>query len=233
MAKNERTMNPKHFTPSSPLRSATWLALFLLLLSCAGGCAGVGAIGYKIFGAPTQQPLFRPARVPTLIFVENFAHPATSSRDAEMLQQLLYEQFVEHEIVPVISPDEVLKLKGKLGEAEFQKLSIATIGQRVGAKQVVYVDLTYAVVEAAVGSDFIRGSASARVRLIDAESGDTIWPLEVAQGYPVSWETPLPKVQERQDASLVRAQLHGSLALRIGRLFRKWKADENGLTYEE
>ncbi len=206
---------------------------FLILLLVANGCAGAGALGYKIFGAPTQPALYKPARVPTLIVVENYDHPATSARDSEMLQRLLYEQFIKRKIAPVVAPEGLLQVKSQRGETEFQKLSIAALGREVGAKQIVYVDLGQAAVESAVGSDFVRGRASARVRLIDVSSGDTIWPLEVSQGYPVSYETPIPRMKERTDDTLARAQLHQGMALRIGRLFRKWKADEDGLTHEE
>ena len=163
----------------------------------------------------------------------NTEHPTASARDSEMLQQLLFEEFEGRKIAPMLAPEHLLKLRSALGEVEFRKLSIAAVGREVGAKQIIYVDLAQSSIEAAVGSDFVRGRASVNVRVIDAETGDTVWPLEVSQGYPVSWETPMPKANERTDEALARSQLHHGMALRIGRLFRKWKPDEDGLTYQE
>jgi hypothetical protein len=214
-------------------RNAVILLICASLLLLLIGCSPLGAISYKIFGPPSTPAMYKPAKVPTLILVENFDHPAASAPDSEMLQQLLFEEFRDRKIAPVIAPDELLRLKSMFGEVEFRKLSITAVGRGVGAKQIIYVDLAQAQVESAVGSDVVRGHGTVRVRVIDVASGETLWPPEAQQGYPVSYETPMPEKEQRGNVTLARAKLHQGLALRVGRLFRKWKPDENGLTYEE
>jgi hypothetical protein len=212
------------------LRSAIRAMLLLTLLSTTGGCSARGVISYKVFGPPSQPAMYRIAQVPTLILCENFDHPTTSARDSEMLQQLTFEQFLGHKIAPVISPEFLNQIRGRMTEEQFRKLSIANLGRQAGAEQVVYIDLVQAGIESAVGSDFLRGRGSVRVRLISTKTGETIWPREVSEGFPISFETPVPRSDQRTNSTLARAQLHEGLALRIGRLFRKWKADETGTT---
>ena len=212
--------------PMSVIRRTAHVALLLALLCTSGGCSALGVFSYKIFGPPSQPAMFKIAKVPTIIICENFEHPTTSAQDSEMLQQLTFEQFVGRKIAPMISPDFMNEIRGRMTEEQFRKLSIAGLGREAGAEQVVYIDLVQAGVESAVGSDFLRGRGSVRVRLIDVKSGETIWPLEVSEGFPISFETPVPRSDQRMNQTLARAQLHEGLALRIGRLFRKWKADE-------
>lgn len=210
------------------IRRAVFAALLLVLMFTTGGCAALGVVTYKIFGPPSEPAVHKIAKVPTIIICENFEHPTTSARDSEMLQQLTFEQFAGRKIAPMISPDFMNEVRGRMTEEQFRKLSIAGLGREAGAEQVVYIDLIQAGIESAVGSDFLRGRGSVRVRLIDTKSGDTIWPKEIFEGFPISFETPVPRSDQRTNQTLARAQLHEGLALRIGRLFRKWKADETG-----
>jgi hypothetical protein len=202
------------------------LFLVLTLLCCVNGCAAVGAISYKLFGPPSVPAQYKPVQEPMLVLVENFDHPSAGARDAEMLQRILYDHFRDKKIAPMVSPDALYALQGRVGEEAFRKMSIAAIGRETGARQVLYVNLQQATVDAPIGGDFLKGQGAVSVRIVDAKSGQSRWPKDATQGYPISYETPLPPGRDRANADLVRRQLHTALAERIGRLFRKWKPDD-------
>jgi len=65
-----------------------------------------------------------------------------------------------------------MQLRDSNGD-EYNKMTIDGIGRAAGAKQVLYVQITYADVEHPTGSDQARGIMTARVRIVDSDTGET------------------------------------------------------------
>jgi hypothetical protein len=63
------------------------------------------------------------------------------------------------------------------------------------------------------------------LRVVDTKTGHSRWPRDVAEGYPVSYESPTPRNEDKSNVNLVRAATHRGIAERIGRLFRKWQPE--------
>ena len=195
------------------------------LVPFLSGCNIVGPVAQIVSGPPTVQPVYRPAKERMLVLVENFQHPGDAYADAEMLARTLHDELARQKIAPLVPMDELYALRTNRPD-DYRKMSIETIGRELGAKQVLYVDLQQASVEAAAGSELLRGRAAVLVRVVDAKTGRSRWPQDVAEGYPVSYETPPPRHEDASNVNVVRAATHRGLAERIGRLFHKWQPGE-------
>ena len=104
-------------------------------------------------------------------------------------------------------------------------MTIPAIGRAVGAKQVIYVDLVRSSMEVAVGESMVRGSMDATVRVVDATTGQTRWPSESQQGWPVSVQSPFTTVDEKASETAFRRKMHESMALQVSHLFYDWLND--------
>jgi hypothetical protein len=102
-------------------------------------------------------------------------------------------------------------------------MSMAAIGRETGAKQVLYVDAQQSNIGAPPGSDLLKGRIAVQIRVVDVDTGVTRWPTEDTEGVPLAYETPLPRADVTTTEAMVRQHMHEEMAVRIGRLFYKWK----------
>ena len=212
--------SPRPHSVLSPQSSV----LLLLLLT---GCNVVGPVAQIVGGPPTVEAVYKPAREPMVVVVENFQHPSDAYADAEMLARTLHDELDRENIAPLVPMEKLYALRANR-PADFHKMSIAAIGKELGAKQVLYVDLEQASIEASPGSDMLRGKATVLVRVVDTETGRSRWPKDIAEGYPVNYESPPPRYDVAANESVVRNALYRGLAVRIGQLFHKWTPGDGG-----
>jgi hypothetical protein len=108
----------------------------------------------------------------------------------------------------------------------WRKASIPEIGRAVGAKQVVYIDIISDVVTHDGGTGMINASTSARVRVVDATNGATLWPTDASAGWPVSYQSPMYDTS-RPDVNeiIVRQKVQKAVAAQVARLFYNFKPD--------
>src|SRR4029079_206417 len=108
---------------------------------------------------------------------------------------------------------------------DYRTMSIKAIAQAIGAKQVLYVDIVHSTVQQLMGGEWLRGEAAAHVKVIDGETGETRWPTDMAEGYPVESSVQWGTSDLRNEAALQQAVL-APLADKISKLFYKWKPEE-------
>src|SRR5438067_11012750 len=122
--------------PMSPLHMINRLA-FSLLLMAVSGCAAPSALLYKFAGPPAIPPKYVVPQHPLLLLVENAHSGAVAIPEADELARVIYDDLQEHKVAPLIDPARVHDLRDQ-GATAFGKMSIAQIGQRLGAAQVLY-----------------------------------------------------------------------------------------------
>jgi hypothetical protein len=204
----------------SPLAAVSLLLLAMLYLS---GCNLLGFAASGIAGDPKSEAKYVPAKKPLVVIAENFASPAQASLDSEPLARYIGDELAAHQVGPIVEPDRVHELQqGDRGA--FHAMTIAAVGRAVGADQILYVNIVDVSVGLATESDLIRGHGEVRVRMVDANSGATLWPADVAEGFPVVVDTKIVRSSERSEA-IVRSDVHRALASRVARLFYAAKAD--------
>jgi hypothetical protein len=197
-------------------------AIALMLLPLLAGCNIVGAAADKIVGPPEVKAHYVPPQEPLLVLAENYQHPSEMMVEAEQLVQKVAKQLEEHKVAPIVDPTAPFNLKASK-PAEYQRMTIAQIGRTLGARQIVYVDITQSNVFVAQASEMLKGKAIVRVRVVDAETGNTRWPEEGGDGYPLIVETPMLREGQGVDEASVRMQLQEMMGEKIAQLFYTYK----------
>lgn len=198
--------------------------ILVLILLSAVGCNIIAPAATIIGGPPSVPAVYRPAKEPMLVLVENFHHPTDAYADSEMLARTLVDELQRQKVAPLVPIEKLYALRTNRPD-DYRKMSIAAIGRELGAKQVLYVDLQQALIDAAPGSDMLRGRVSLLLRIVDAETGRSRWPRDLSDGYPLNYEMPPPRSEEATNINAARTATYRGVADRIARLFRKWQPD--------
>src|SRR5439155_12961020 len=128
-------------------------------------------------------------------------------------------------VVPVVDLDKLHALRDSKA-AEFSRMSIRSIGDAVDAKQVLYVQLQNSDVTPLQGGESLQGSAGVLVKLIDTETGKTLWPTDLSDGFPLATSTQLGTTA-RPNAMDIREKMYRSLADQTAKLFYKWTPEDD------
>lgn len=201
--------------------SLQWVSLCLLLAAVAG-CNIVGAVQYATMGPPRQEAQYVPEKRPTVVFVENYQAPSQVALDADAFTALMARELMANGVVPVVGQEELFELRERKGPEAFAKMRISEVGRAVGAEQVLYIELLSSRVEEAAGG-LTKARMAARLKLVDVETGRTLWPEDMSNGFPVAYETPMAKREETVSLKTVREEMLRTMARRTARLFYSWK----------
>lgn len=198
------------------------LVLFLLL----PGCSIVGAVASKVAPEPTIAAAYALPAKPTAVVVENFHNPASMRLESDHVARGVVDELTVHGVGPLIDPGKIENLRRRDGAA-YRAMPLDAIAQAVGAEQVIYVDLERFDLVHAIASESPGGTAEARVRVVDAATGDAVWPLDAAGGHPITVSIDAQRVTPDAPDAAVRRLLHDSLADRIAKLFYNWKGESS------
>jgi len=215
-------------------RQSVWV-LFpgFLILACAllSGCAAGGFVANKLTPPPRTDAEYTLPKKPTLVLVENYNDPSGSLRaDAETLSRYIYDDLLKQtekkgdKQVPVFDLVDWKKIHDlhTADPAAFQKMTIHEVGKALGAGQVIYVQLLYSDLLGSIGGDMLRGRAGVRARVVDCETGQTLWPSGTSQGEPLGFETELLRAKDGVTGMEVRDDTLQGLGKKIARLFHEW-----------
>src|SRR5579863_2802357 len=154
---------------------------FGLLFLFATGCNVMGIGGYLAGAGMKSPPEYKLLNRPTLVLVENFENPDLYAAPSERISRGISDSLTENKIASFIDLTKINDLKTS-DASDYHKMDIPAIGRAVGAKQIIYVNLVKFTADAPIGGDRLRGQAEAQVRVIDSESGRTLWPLDSSGG---------------------------------------------------
>lgn len=203
---------------------ALWCVLVCLLL--VGGCQGPAALTYLAEGEPPIDAKYVPPKTPLLVLVENYR--LGGGFEGDQLARYIQADLQDNKVAPLVDLDKLYRLKDS-DPAAYDAMTIQQVGKAVGASQVLYVDLQKFTVDSPEGSEQLKGTIIAQVRMVDVATGFTAWPREHREGETVSAQTPYMHQDGSIDERQVRQELSQTIALQISRLFYKWTPD-NGDT---
>ena len=206
------------------------VALLLMIAACAS-CQAVGAIVAKTVGTPPVPAQFVPANVPTLVFCEHRAQANVDDVAAEDMGRRVAAIWTREKISPVIDSGKLEQLMSDPttdqslagnGSGKFTSMGIDTVGRKLGASQVLYIDMLDDQIEAPPASDLIRGKVSVRVRIVDVKTALTLWPRDAVEGYPMDQESEWTARTEGVTDSTIEEGTRNAVAESIVRLFYKY-----------
>ena len=207
------------------LRNIFCSLVLFWVLACCGGCLVVGAVLHKVFGPPAVAAKYAPPKEPTLVLVESKGNPSGGEFDADQVARSVGDELKKHEVGPLIDPDKLASVR-ETDPDKFRGMSIVALGRAVGAKKVIYVDLVESGVDADASEGSMHASATARVRVVDVESGDTVWPLDTArQGYELDAQVPYSSHTDRQTVIAMHNAIITNISDQIAKLFYAWKPE--------
>ncbi|HYE21266.1 MAG TPA: hypothetical protein VEA69_22660 [Tepidisphaeraceae bacterium] len=210
-------------TPRRSCRPAVAGLIGLALFAAVFGCALPGVLAYKFF-PPTVPARYTPPKdQPVVVLVEAGQSPGASVPEAEELLQALHADLEKNKVAPMVDLARVHDLRDREGRG-FSKLSISEIGRRVGARQVIYVDLTHCDLHSDPGSDVYKLRLSAKVKVIDAQTAQTLWP-DAEGGEPFEYETQPTRATTDANSSTIKREALKLTGNEIARMFYKWSAD--------
>jgi hypothetical protein len=211
-----------HRAPARP--PALALGLLFALAGAVGGCALPGAINYKLFGpAPIPARYTPPKTEPMLVLVENAYSGSVAIPEADELSRVIYQELDEHKVAPQVDPAKLADLRDHSPNM-FAKLSIAEIGRRLGAKQVLYVHIDRLDLDNPPASDMVKTRMAASVKIVDTTTAMTAFP-QSGETEPFAHETPHTRIESATNASELKRLLLRQGGMEIARWFYAWKPE--------
>jgi len=198
----------------------------LAVVGVVSGCAAISAVTYKVAGDPKTPAEYKPAKVPTLVLVENYQNPAQYRSSASEMERDIAIELRNNKVTQVIDVEKLEDLRSGDGAA-YRKMRIDEVGKAVGAKQVIYVNLMKFSAATPIGSGEMSGIAEGLVRVIDVETGRTLWPTDSSAGRDVKYETKHEEAVDFSNHSAVQDQMSAALGDKIARLFYAAADPEN------
>jgi hypothetical protein len=202
--------------PISTSRAIPRIVVLSVMVLAATGCQVPSAILYKLRGPDAIPPKYVVPQHPLLLLVENAHSGAVAIPEADELARVIYDDLQEHKVAPLIDPAKVHDLRDA-GANAFGKMSIAQIGQRLGAAQVLYLRVDKLDIEVPQGSEMVRVRIAIKASIIDVATAQTVWPTS-GDTEPYDYESKL----QRADASLTRNALNHQFLRESGQEIARW-----------
>jgi len=170
------------------------LALLVEALTLLPGCNIIAAMAY-FFGPPQVQPAEFKLTEGRLVVLVEMARP---EQDHPIFRQALCDKltevFREHNIRAQLVPqEEIYRLRQQ--NADFGKWSVQKVGQRLDARQILYVRVEQLQLREAPDSPVLQPGVRLRLRLVDPQA-----PAKTAQLWPGA--------RERDGREVARARQH-------------------------
>lgn len=210
---------------TSRLASAALAVVAATAAALLGGCLLPLTLGEMLFPKSRVKPLFElPEKKTMLVFPDDLHRRVNYPPVKRAVARKLNEMIVDKRLaLAVVDYDKLTDLRS--AEPEFNRLSVATIGRKLGADLVIYVDITeFSLRDSPVGTLW-RGRFGGKVRVVDVQQG-RLWPDESA-GHPVRvFEPTTENSSETYGAELSR-KLATRLAEEICGLFTSHYVDRH------
>ena len=199
------------------------IAIWSLGLLCAPGCQVAGVVAHVV-GPPAVEPLYVPAKTPMLVLAENYADPSASEVGAEQLERFVIDELRAHDVAPIADCEKVWALRAAEPQ-QYRAKSIDQLGRIADAAQVLYINLRVGSTYVGQSSEVYQGRGSALVRIVDVASGQTLWPVDGTEGYPITQDSQLVRARPGVNDASVRRDVQRGLADQIAKLFYSYKPE--------
>jgi TolB-like protein len=198
---------------------------FLGVAAMLCGCEVPGVILHVLVGEPPVAAQYNPPKdKPILVLVENYRSPDDERIDSDQIAHQVRLELKKEAKLDVINPEKVEEMREEDAQG-YRKMNIAAVGKAADAKYVLYVDL----LESAVSKDSTAGAihalATARVKVVDTDTGKTVWPLDSAQGKEVSESVEFDNYEDDR-AVAMHTEMLTRLSSKIAKMFYTWKPDD-------
>lgn len=201
------------------------LVLSLVMLSL--GCREVGMMGYLLSPRQIQKPHYVLTEERVALVIDPPAtselHPLFSRALHRKMLSLFKELEVKTKLVPF---DQTLRVQQ---EPEYRNWTVQRIGQKLRAKEVIYVQMTEFAMRESRDHPILSPSAKMRVKVIDTDADPAEarrWPDGI-EGYLIEITRRPSEFGSMRDLDREAEKLGRDTAQYIARLFAEWDQEEN------
>ncbi len=199
---------------------ATLLIALGLTVTVISGCATI-RWALMAFAPPEKvQPQYtlEPGQT-VLVFPDDWHEPLSYPPLKRMLAEQLNFRLTRQDLAAATVPyTELLDLQSR--ENDFATTAIATVGSRLGANLVVYIDVRQFHLKENLDGPLWQGRMSAYVKVLDVARSKRVWPEDgTPEGYLVEVELPLTESDDKAYGQRLAAELAATMADRIAKLF--------------
>jgi hypothetical protein len=206
-----------------------WIKIGRYALAAGAVCMLTGCGLASVAASRTTGNMVNAKYVPSktdtmLIMVESYGLSLDSGIETEHMTLVLRKNFQDAGIASLVDQQALERLKDA-GPQQYTPMTIADIGRKVGARQVLYVNIWRSEIVKPAGSGQMRGHMDAVVKIVDSASGDTRWPSDApseAVEITTDWT---PENADKTESDL-RAQMADEMAADIGKLFQNYHTDQ-------
>ncbi|KKL77934.1 hypothetical protein LCGC14_2029910 [marine sediment metagenome] len=208
--------------------------LLLPVLALAAGVLGSGCQALLLGPVAMIELLFPKSREPAefklpagktvLVFPDDMLRPVSYPPVKRALAERICKTLKDKKLVANAVPyDSLIDLQHN--EANFNRMAVASVGRRLGADLVIYINIgEFSLKDSPVGTLW-SGRFAAKVRVVDVRKG-RIWPDESA-GYPVRIVEPMTDNSSESFGALLSLKLAGRLADEVSGLFHTRYVDRH------
>lgn len=217
------TQDPR---PRTRARSRGGLVVVLCLMGASGlliaGCNILGPVGYFIHGPEKTPAVYTlPENKTTVIFIADRKSAIGDRSLRRRASQTAERLLLDNEVVTDLLDSQ--SIQDAAASDRFSKpRGIVELGEAVGAQVVIYV----AVDTFSLSSDGVtyQPTATFRVKVMDVETKERLWPDEPQEWFPMSvttMERPQSMPSSTTDLLKARQDLADRLGRTIGEMFIK------------
>lgn len=196
-----------------------WRFAAALLPILTAGCVQGATLWYHLTGGETIEAKHKLNARLLAIVLDDPQGLITTPMVHQVVHEKLAEAFTANKIeCKLVAYDELHRLRAD--EAAFAKLSVREIGEKLGADQVLYLQVTDFALRREPGAPLFQGRFGVRVSVISTEKKRDVrlWPREQG-GEPIVAETQPRSSEGDVTESDVARELSGELADKVGKLF--------------
>jgi len=199
--------------------------VLLGLVTLLGGCEIPGVFLHLVTGDPPIHAQYEPPKdSPILVLVENYRSPDDMRLDSDQIAHQVGEEMKKEGKLDAASTEKIEELREEDAD-KYRAMNIAAVGKATDAKVVVYVDLIESEVSKDASAGSVHALATARVKVVDVKTGNTLWPSDSTHGREVS-QTMEYDQTDGQRAVAMHTEMLTRLSSKIAKLFYTWKAED-------
>lgn len=203
----------------SPARRNKAVCLCIVTLMMSGGCIKLAALWTNMTGGDIVKAEFKPASGPLLIFIDDSRSQITEPRAERDLHKKISAVFLENDVNKKVIPYQELAHFRQM-EKDFDKLSPRYIGEKLGADQVIYINVERFTIQSEPGAPIFKGDFAVRVKVLSTERKHDVrlWPREES-GRLVAVTTPAIPSDSEKSATEYAGKLADKLGEKVAKLF--------------
>jgi len=189
------------------------------------GCQVAGALMDRGGGGQAVDAKYVPNKQDSmLVLIDTYGLVLDSDIESQHMAMTLDTCITTDKIATVVDQKQLEQLKDA-NPADYPTMTIADIGRKVGAKQVLYVHISRDEIQKPVGTGQMRGHMEATVKIVDSTTADTRWPAD-APSEAVQITTPWIVESENKSEGDVRALMADQMAQDVEKLFKNYHIEE-------